>query len=155
MTQLDLFTFSFVGFDCGVFRCMFCDFISKDYPLVFKQAHIKQYRDRIALSIMKNCTIDDENADLVEILSSCKIDRGLQECKFTKKAEQIVSKSKWAQNQVTTPDCIGNMNTLVECEKNCNGGMNCLNKRIQTGLWKKVETEVTQGSGNGLFLMVS
>jgi SET domain-containing protein len=31
--------------------------------------------------------------------------------------------------------------------------MNCPNKRIQTGLWKKVETKDTQGSGNGLFAM--
>jgi SET domain-containing protein len=44
-------------------------------------------------------------------------------------------------------------NTLVECEKGFKGGMNCPNKRIQTGLWKKVETKETQGSGNGLFAM--
>jgi len=46
------------GFDCGVFTCMFCDFISKDCPLVFNQDHIDQCRDRIALSIMKNCAIE-------------------------------------------------------------------------------------------------
>ncbi|KAL7427955.1 hypothetical protein ACHAXH_002583 [Discostella pseudostelligera] len=46
------------GFDCGVFTCMFCDFISKDCPLVFNQEHIDQCRDRIALSIMKNCAIE-------------------------------------------------------------------------------------------------
>jgi len=31
--------------------------------------------------------------------------------------------------------------------------MNCPNKIIQRGLWKKVETKETQGSGNGLFAM--
>lgn len=46
------------GFDCGVFTCMFCDFISKDCPLVFSQDHINQCRERIALSIMKNCAIE-------------------------------------------------------------------------------------------------
>jgi len=46
------------GFDCGVFTCMFCDFISKDCPLVFNQSHIDQCRERIALSIMKNCAIE-------------------------------------------------------------------------------------------------
>mmetsp|Transcript_23237 Transcript_23237/g.50343 ORF Transcript_23237/g.50343 Transcript_23237/m.50343 type:complete len:610 (-) Transcript_23237:9-1838(-) len=46
------------GFDCGVFTCMFCDFISKDCPLVFSQDHIDQCRERIALSIMKNCAIE-------------------------------------------------------------------------------------------------
>ena len=43
------------GFDCGVFTCLFCDFISKDCELVFNQSHIDQCRVRIALSIMKNC----------------------------------------------------------------------------------------------------
>lgn len=46
------------GFDCGVFTCMFCDFISKDCSLVFNQSHIDQCRDRIALSIIKNCAIE-------------------------------------------------------------------------------------------------
>ena len=43
------------SFDCGVFTCLFCDFISKDCELVFNQSHIDQCRVRIALSIMKNC----------------------------------------------------------------------------------------------------
>ena len=46
------------GYDCGVFTCMICDFISKDQPLLFNQSHIHQCRDRIALSIMKNCAIE-------------------------------------------------------------------------------------------------
>jgi len=46
------------GYDCGVFTCMICDFISKDQPLLFNQNHINQCRDRIALSIMKNCAIE-------------------------------------------------------------------------------------------------
>lgn len=46
------------GVDCGVFTCMFCDFTSKDCPLVFTQEHIAQCRERIALSIMKNCAIE-------------------------------------------------------------------------------------------------
>ena len=54
---------------------------------------------------------------------------------------------------VTKTDSTGNLNALVECEKDCNGGMNCSNKRIQTGMRKKVETKVTQGSENGLFAM--
>eukprot|EP00934_Nitzschia_sp_Nitz4_P005502 Nitzschia sp. Nitz4//scaffold3_size479765//115325//117029//NITZ4_000049-RA/size479765-augustus-gene-0.28-mRNA-1//-1//CDS//3329550605//5492//frame0 len=40
------------GFDCGVFTCMFIDFLSKDCPLVFSQEHITQCRERIALSIL-------------------------------------------------------------------------------------------------------
>ena len=41
------------GFDCGVFTCMFADFLSKDCPLVFGQGHVDQCRNRIALSILE------------------------------------------------------------------------------------------------------
>eukprot|EP00804_Cyclotella_cryptica_P001536 CCRYP_003747-RA/>CCRYP_003747-RA protein AED:0.09 eAED:0.09 QI:0/0/0/1/1/1/2/0/668 len=46
------------GYDCGVFTCMFSDFISQDCPLLFSQKHVNQCRERIALSIMKNCAIE-------------------------------------------------------------------------------------------------
>ena len=41
------------GFDCGVFTCMFADFLSLGYPLLFTQEHITYCRERIALSIMQ------------------------------------------------------------------------------------------------------
>jgi hypothetical protein len=107
----------------------------------------------MALSILKNCTIDDENDDVEENHSSSKKDQCLRGCKFTKRAQQIVSKSKWGKNIDPTPNCFDNMNTSVECDEDCNGGRNCPNKRIQTGKWKNVETKETQGSGIGLFLM--
>ena len=46
------------GYDCGVFTCMFCDFLSMDIALTFTQHHIDQCRDRIALSIMKGIAIE-------------------------------------------------------------------------------------------------
>jgi sentrin-specific protease 1 len=45
------------GFDCGVYLCMFLDFLSMDCPLVFSQEHINRCRERIALSIMKGCAV--------------------------------------------------------------------------------------------------
>lgn len=45
------------AYDCGVFTCMFADFLSKDTALVFSQQHINQCRERIALSIMKGKAI--------------------------------------------------------------------------------------------------
>jgi sentrin-specific protease 1 len=45
------------GFDCGVFTCMFADFLSMGYAFSFKQEHITQCRERIALSILKRCAI--------------------------------------------------------------------------------------------------
>jgi len=47
-----------IGFDCGVFTCMFADFVTNDCEPVFNQTHITQCRQRIALSIMKNCAIE-------------------------------------------------------------------------------------------------
>lgn len=46
------------GHDCGVFTCMFCDFLSMDRALTFTQHHVDQCRDRIALSIMKGIAIE-------------------------------------------------------------------------------------------------
>lgn len=46
-----------LGFDCGVFTCMFADFISKDCPLLFDQTHITLCRERIAISIMNGQAI--------------------------------------------------------------------------------------------------
>jgi len=148
--------------DCGIFVCLYCELILHDLDLAFiSQDKIKQgkWRKKMILSILsiKDDISDDdndENTDEVdELLSSSDINRSVQQLKFPVKAKQIVSNLKWGKNLVTTTDCTGNLNTLVECEKGCKGGMNCPNKRIQTGLWKKMEGKETQGSGNGLFAM--
>lgn len=44
--------------DCGIFVCMFCDFLSLRKPLVFTQDHISRCRQRIAVSIMKGFLIE-------------------------------------------------------------------------------------------------
>lgn len=44
-------------YDCGVFTCMFADFILADCPLNFSQEEIDHCREKIALSIMKNCAM--------------------------------------------------------------------------------------------------
>ena len=43
------------GFDCGVFTCIFADFISMGYDVAFNQEHINKCRNLIALSIARNC----------------------------------------------------------------------------------------------------
>ena len=66
-----------IGIDCGVFTCMFGDFVSHDCPPVIEQDHINQYRERIALSIMKTCaltrqpntTLFTDDEDDVEVCS--------------------------------------------------------------------------------------
>lgn len=46
------------GYDCGVFTCMFGDYLSLDRPLSFNQNHINQCRERIALSILNGQAIE-------------------------------------------------------------------------------------------------
>ena len=45
------------GADCGIFVCMFADFVTKNCPLSFQQRHINQCRDRIALAILRGKAI--------------------------------------------------------------------------------------------------
>ena len=52
-----MFIVPITGYDCGVFTCMFADFLSKDCPLVFSQEDINQCRERIVLSIMNGRAI--------------------------------------------------------------------------------------------------
>jgi sentrin-specific protease 1 len=40
------------GYDCGVFVCMFADFLAMGYPLCFGQDDLPRCRQRIALAIL-------------------------------------------------------------------------------------------------------
>ncbi len=53
------------GYDCGVFVCMYADYISNGWPLVFNQTHINMCRERIALGIMANCAVTSKAAEIV------------------------------------------------------------------------------------------
>ena len=44
--------------DCGVFACMCLDFSSQGLPLVYSQAHVADYRIRMALSILRGYIVD-------------------------------------------------------------------------------------------------
>lgn len=46
------------GYDCGVFTCMFADFVSRDAPLTFDQSHVAECRERIALSILQGTALE-------------------------------------------------------------------------------------------------
>jgi len=45
------------GFDCGVFTCMFADYLSRDAPLTFGQHTVTECRERMVLSIVKGCAL--------------------------------------------------------------------------------------------------
>lgn len=41
------------GVDCGVFVCMFADFLAQNYPLCFSQDDLPRCRERVALAILE------------------------------------------------------------------------------------------------------
>ncbi len=102
------------------------------------------------LSIMstKNSSDKDDEIEDEVICMGSKMEK-----KFTHRAKKIVSKSKWKENTIITNDCSSNMKAMVECDKNCNGGRECTNKRIQKNQWKMVEQREAENKGDGLFAM--
>ncbi len=50
--------------------------------------------------------------------------------------------------------CEANKDDKMDCDDNCNSGLDCKNKRVQKCLWKKVEVRHRKdGKGSGLFAM--
>jgi SET domain-containing protein len=55
---------------------------------------------------------------------------------------------------IKNKDCEANKDNKIACNNNCNGRLDCKNKRVQKCLWKKIEVRHTQnGRGSGLFAM--
>jgi hypothetical protein len=51
-------------------------------------------------------------------------------------------------------DCKANKDDKMDCNDDCNGGLDCKNKRVEKCLWEKVEVQHTKdGKGSGLFAM--
>ena len=42
-----IYIYIYIGYDCGVFTCIFVDFLSTDTALVFTQHHINQCREQL------------------------------------------------------------------------------------------------------------
>jgi hypothetical protein len=51
-------------YDCGVYVCMFADFIANGWPLVFNQNHINRCRIRITIGCMQNCAVTTQACDI-------------------------------------------------------------------------------------------
>lgn len=58
------------GYDCGVFTCMFADFIAMGRELTFNQSHISQYREHMVLSILNGFVPIDDYIETNETDSS-------------------------------------------------------------------------------------
>ncbi len=51
-------------------------------------------------------------------------------------------------------NCKANKDYKMDCGDDCNGRLDCTNKRVLKCLWKKVEVRHTiDGKGSGLFAM--
>ncbi len=137
--------------DCCVFVCMYCYFILNDCKLDFKQDNItnSDWRDRMILSILlvKPTNHKEKNNGDKVTLSTIKM-------KLNNKQKNIARASAWSTNVIMNKDCKANKDDMMDCNDNCNGGLDCKNKRVQKCIWKKVEVRHTKdGKGSGLFAM--
>jgi hypothetical protein len=115
--------------DCGVFVCMYCDFILNDCKLDFNQDNItdNHWRDRMILSILSVKPKNDKeknNNDRVK-LSATKM-------KWNNKQKNIARASTWSTNLIMKKDCKANKDDKMDCDDDCNGGLDCKNKKSTT-----------------------
>ncbi len=136
--------------DCGVFVCMYCDFILNDCKLDFKQDNItnSDWRDRMTLSILLVKQTNDkeyDNNDEVKLIAI--------NMKWNVKHKKIARASAWPSNLIMNKDCKVYKDDKMDCNNGCNGRLG-KNKRVQKCLWKKVEVRHTKnGKGSSMFAM--
>jgi hypothetical protein len=53
--------------------------------------------------------------------------------------KNIARASTWSANLIKNKDYEANKDDKMDCNDDCNGGLDCKNKRVQKCLWKKVE----------------
>jgi hypothetical protein len=118
---------------CGVFVCMYCNFILNDCKLDFSQDKItnSHWRDRMILSILLVKPKNDKektNYDKVT-LSAIKV-------KWKNKQKNIATASTWSMNLIIIKDGKANKDDKMDCDDDCNGGLDCKNKRVQSAYGK-------------------
>ena len=131
--------------DCGIFVCLYCDFILNDCALKFNQDDIKngEWRKKIVLSILSITENVEEISDPVECLERPPLTWTKGMAAYVKMTESNLSKI-----------CDENLACYYECDDTCNGRDECTNKRIQQKQWRDVEKKDTGDpkKGFGLFL---
>jgi hypothetical protein len=135
--------------DCGVFVCMFCNFIQNDCKLDFKQDNVtnSDWIDRMILSILLVKPTNDK-----EMNNNDEVTLSAINMKWNNKQKNIARASTWSTNLIMNKDCKANKDDKMDCNNECNGGLDCKNKRVQKCLWKKVEVRHTEnGKGSSLF----
>jgi hypothetical protein len=153
--------------DCGVFICMFCDYILNGCKLNFKQDDIMEgsWRQKMILSILTTCGDNDNDTykEVMEYESDNDMEVIIQPTKKTKgKRNEIIDELIWTQatkviakriQNSAGKQCKENSDCYVECDDDCTSGEQCTNKRIQNKMWKSVVKKMTEnGKEYGLFV---
>jgi SET domain-containing protein len=74
--------------------------------------------------------------------------------KWNNKQKNIARASTWSTNLIMKKDYKANKDDKMDCDDDCNGRLDCKNKRVQKCLWKKIDVRHTQdGKGSSLFAM--
>ncbi len=127
--------------DCGVFVCMYCNFILNECKLDFSQKDItnSNWQERMILSILlaKPKKDNESNNDAKVTISTIKM-------VWSYKQKNIARASTWSTNLIMNKDCKANKDNRMDCDDDCNGGLDCKNKRVQKCTWKKVEVRNTK-----------
>jgi hypothetical protein len=120
--------------DCGVFVCMYCNFILNDCKLDFKQEDItnSDWRDRMILSILSVKPTNDKVKN-----SNDKVTSSAIKMKWNNKQKNIARASAWSTNLIMNKECKANKDDKMDCNDDWNGGLHCKNKRVQMCLWEK------------------
>ncbi len=120
--------------DCGVFVCMYCDFILNDCKLDFSQDNItnSNWRERMILSILlvKPKKDKESNNNYEVTISAIKM-------MWNHKQNHIARASTWTMNLIMKKDCKANKEDKMDCDDDCNGKLDHKNKRVQKCIWKK------------------
>ncbi len=137
--------------DCGVFVCMYCNLILNNCKLDFKQDDItnSDWRDRMILSILlaKPTNDREKNNDDEVTLSTIKM-------KWNNKQKNIATASAWSMNLIMNKDCEANKDDKMDCNDDCNGGLDCKKQKSTKLPLEKIEVRHTKdGKGSGLFAM--
>jgi hypothetical protein len=114
--------------DCGIFVCLYCDFILNECALDFTQDDIRygEWRKKMVLSILSMNNNDNDVSNPVEC--------------FERPRPEIASHLTWTRGtkqHVRIPVfklskiCNENLGCYYECDDNCDGKDKCHNKRIQ------------------------
>jgi hypothetical protein len=57
--------------------------------------------------------------------------------KWNNKQKNVAKASAWSINLIMKKDCKANKEDKMDCDDDCNGGLDCKNKRLQKCKWKK------------------